>query len=80
MTRAAAEAVECLLEKSVFVIVCIRVSRRRKKNCYFIWRKNSLAKSVFAVALLKPTTMLDRKTDKKAETIKPKNWGKMITL
>jgi hypothetical protein len=80
MTRAVAEAAECFLEKPVFAFVCIRVSRRRTSNCYFIWRKNSLAKSIFAVALFKPMTRLDRETDKTAETIKPKNWGKTITL
>jgi hypothetical protein len=80
MTRAAAEAVECLLEKPVFVFVCIWVCRRRTNNCYFIQRDNSLAKSVFAVALFKLTITLDRKIDKKAETIKSKNWGKTITL
>jgi hypothetical protein len=55
MARNAAQAIECLLEKPVFIIGCIRIPRRRTNDCYLIRRKNPLAKDVFTVTLFKAT-------------------------
>jgi hypothetical protein len=80
MAKTVAQAIEYLLEKPVFIFGRIRIPGRRTNDCYLVMRKNPLAKGIFAVTLIKAAMTLDCKTDKKTETIKSKNWGKMIAL
>jgi hypothetical protein len=80
MSRAAAKAIKSLEKKPIFIWLSLGITRGRSNDGNLFRGQNTLAKCIFAIALVEGATLLDCHQNQKPKRVATKNGSKAVAF